>query len=52
MNGTYVLSDCQQDTVALRRPCDVEDPSAGLIPSRHAAGSSPAVGPSFPQERT
>lgn len=48
--GAYVLFGCQQDTVALRRQCDVEDPSAGLAPSRHAAGSSPAVGLPFPQE--
>lgn len=31
------------------RASDVEDPSAGLIPSRDAAGSSPAAGlPNFP----
>ena len=46
----YVHPSWPQHTMAPRRASDVEDPSAGLIPSRQAAGSSPAAGlPSFPR---
>ena len=44
MKSLYVHPGWPQCTFMRRRACDVEDPSAGLIPSRQAAGTSPAAG--------